>query len=235
MQVGITLPSFQPNASHVVVLAREAELAGIQGVFAFDHLWPGADKSRPALSVYPVLGAVAAATRDITIGTLVARFGLVADDFLIDSLVSLHEMSGHRLVAALGIGDAKSLSENQAFGIEWPSLEDRRRSLALALGELSALGIECWVGASSAETLKIARGAGVAVNLWDVELDELQAEAVKGPVTWAGPLPSEARSAASRLTDLRDAGANWAIWGWPRSVELVIEAMGLAGMSARGT
>ncbi len=233
MLVGITLPSFQPNAVKVIALARESEVAGIDGVFAFDHLWPGGDKSRPALSIYPVLGAVAAATSSIRVGTLVARFGLVPDRFVIDSLLSLYEMSGRRLVAALGVGDAKSRAENDAFGVEWPTLEDRRVSLALALGELSAAGIECWVGARSPATVKMARRAGVTVNLWDVELDQLQAEAEKGPVTWAGPLPSDAPSAASRLAGLREAGASWAIWGWPRSVQLVSEALRLAGMQTR--
>jgi alkanesulfonate monooxygenase SsuD/methylene tetrahydromethanopterin reductase-like flavin-dependent oxidoreductase (luciferase family) len=233
LRVGITLPTFQPSASAVLALVCEAEGAGIDGVFAFDHLWPGADKSRPALSMYPVLGAAAAATRRIRIGSLVARLGLIPDRLVIESLVSLQELSGRRLVAALGIGDAKSLSENEAFGIEWPPLSDRRASLGAVLRELVLEGIESWVGASAPGTLKIARAGGAAVNLWEGDLERLRAEAAHGPTTWAGPLPSDPRPAAGRLVDLREAGATWAVWGWPRSIDLVTEALRLAGMQRR--
>lgn len=230
MQVGITLPSFQPTGAALLETAREAERVGIDGVFAFDHLWPGRQKSRPALSLYPVLGAVMAATQHIRVGSLVARIGLVPDRVVISSFISLLEMGGHRLVAALGVGDSKSMAENKAFGIEWLPIEDRRRSLAVVLDALGGEAIECWVGANATATLDIARAAGVAVNLWDVELDRLRAEARLGATTWAGSLPTDAPSAARRLVELRDAGAEWVIWGWPRSTDLVVRALSLAGM-----
>ncbi len=233
MKVGITLPTFAASASGALGVAQEADEARIDGVFAFDHLWPGADKSRPALSMYPLLAAAAAVTRRIRIGSLVARLGLVPDQLVVGSLVSLHEVSGHRLVAGLGIGDAKSLSENEAFGIDSPSLVDRRASLATALGGLAGEGIECWVGASAPVTIDIARAAGATVNLWEADMDRLRAEATRGPTSWAGPLPAEARSAAARLTELSEAGATWAIWGWPGSVDLVKQALRAAGMQGR--
>ena len=59
-------PAFSPTPVKVIALARESEVAGIDGVFAFDHLWPGGiAEERPSLSIYPVLGAVAAATSSI--------------------------------------------------------------------------------------------------------------------------------------------------------------------------
>ncbi|MGO9407055.1 MAG: LLM class flavin-dependent oxidoreductase [Acidimicrobiales bacterium] len=234
MKIGITLPTFEPTASGALAAAREAEGAGIDGVFAFDHLWPGSEKARPALSMYPVLGAVAAATRRIRIGSLVARLGLLPDRLVVESLVSLHELSGRRLVAALGIGDAKSLTENEAYGIEWPALADRRASLARVLDELAGEEIEAWVGASAPATLELARGAGATVNLWDVELDRLRAEVANGRTTWAGPLPADPRPAAGRLADLREAGASWVIWGWPRSLDLVTQALRAAGIQGDG-
>jgi hypothetical protein len=82
-------------------------------------------------------------------------------------------------------------------------------------------------------TLEIARAAGATVNLWDVDLDRVEAEAGRGSATWAGPLPLEAAPAARKLTDLRAAGAAWAIWGWPSSVELVTETIRLAGLQDR--
>jgi alkanesulfonate monooxygenase SsuD/methylene tetrahydromethanopterin reductase-like flavin-dependent oxidoreductase (luciferase family) len=230
LKLGITLPTFESSADAALTVVCEAEEAGVDGVFAFDHLWPGIDKARPALSMYPVLGAAAALTRRIGIGSLVARLGLVPDRVVVESLVSLHELAGPRLVAALGIGDSKSLAENEAFGIAFPALESRRLSLVAILGELTARGIEAWVGAVSPATLDIARSAGATVNLWDLGLDRVRAEAARGPTTWAGPLPASAKPAAHRLVELRDAGATWAVWGWPRSIGLVVQAMEMAGI-----
>jgi hypothetical protein len=230
VNVGITLPTFEPTAAAALATARAAEEAGVDGIFTFDHLWPMGQPARPALAAYPVLGAVAAATRHIRIGPLVARVGLLADRLVADSLVSLQEVAGGRLIAALGIGDGKSVAENDAYGIDWPALEDRRESLAAIIRELTARGIECWVGATAPATLEIARALGVTVNLWDVDLARMTKEAARGPATWAGPLPSEPRAAADRLAGLRDAGATWVIWGWPRSIGLVTEAVGLAGI-----
>ena len=229
MKIGITLPTFEPTAAAALATASAAEGAGIDGVFVFDHLWRGAKRSRPALSMYPVLAAVAATTRHVRIGSLVARVGFLPDRLVVESFVSLHELTEHRLVAALGIGDARSVAENDAYGIAWPALEERRASLASILGELTARGIECWVGATTPATLEIARAAGATVNLWDVELDRVEAEAARGPSTWAGSFPTEAGAAADQLMGLSAAGATWAIWGWPRSIDLVTEALRLAG------
>ena len=230
MKIGITLPTFEFTATAALKTARAAEEAGRDGVFAFDHLWPGTDKSRPALSLYPVLGAVAAVTHQVRIGTLVARLGLLPDGLVVESLVSLHEICDGRVLAAIGIGDSKSLAENHAFGVEWPALEDRRSSLRAVLGELRAAGIERWVGAGSPATLEIAHDAGATVNLWEVGLDRLRDEASHGPTTWAGPMPAHPAPAAKRLVDLREAGAAWAVWGWPGSIDLVTEALRLADM-----
>ena len=80
--------------------ARRAEELGLDGVFVFDHLWPLGAPERPALSAFPVLGAVAAATEPgAASGPLVARIGLVPDEVLVAELLSLHRHgpgSAHR-------------------------------------------------------------------------------------------------------------------------------------------
>src|SRR5271166_6254526 len=79
VKIGITLPTFEQTSEAALATALAADHAGIDGIFAFDHLWPIGQKSRPALSMYPVLGAVAAVTSRIRIGSLVARIGLLPD------------------------------------------------------------------------------------------------------------------------------------------------------------
>jgi alkanesulfonate monooxygenase SsuD/methylene tetrahydromethanopterin reductase-like flavin-dependent oxidoreductase (luciferase family) len=231
VKIGVTLPTFTSDASEALRMSRSADEVGIDGVFVFDHLWPGHDKSQPALSMYPVLGAVAASISDIRIGSLVARVGLLPDEQVIQSFLSLREMAGDRLVASLGIGDHESVPENAAYGVAWPELEERRASLMTILDTLVSKGIECWVGATSSRTVELARGAGVSVNLWNVSPDRLAAEAGCGSTTWAGPLPASSAGAAEKLGCLQQAGAEWVIWAWPRSLELVASAIRTSGLS----
>ncbi len=49
-------------------------------------------------------------------------------------------------------------------------------------------------------------------------------------VTWAGPPPAASPPLAVRLRALHDAGASWAVFGWPVDVdELAAAARGLTG------
>ena len=72
MRVGITLPQFREDAETALATARQAEAARLDGVFVFDHLWPIGRPDRPALHALELLGALAAETRSLTIGSMVA-------------------------------------------------------------------------------------------------------------------------------------------------------------------
>jgi len=78
VKLGLTLPSFIEEPDRAVAVAVAAEAAGVDGVFVYDHLFRfAADGShRPALECVALLGAVAAATRRVLVGTLVARASL---------------------------------------------------------------------------------------------------------------------------------------------------------------
>ena len=129
MKIGITLPQFSDDADRVLDAARRAEELGIDGVFCFDHLWPMGQPGRPALSSGPLLGALAAATSTISIGTLVARIGLLPDPVLISVLTSLANLSAGRFIAGIGTGDSKSREENDAYGVPFDDADMRRRRL----------------------------------------------------------------------------------------------------------
>ena len=77
MKVGLILPLFSGKAERVLEAAREAEELGFDGAFVFDHFFPpGGPRDRPALEAFTTLAAVGAATRRITLGTLVTRASL---------------------------------------------------------------------------------------------------------------------------------------------------------------
>ena len=75
VKLGITLPSFRDDPERALEVAAAAEAAGVDGVFLYDHLFRrAADGSRrPALELLAMMGAVAAETRRVAIGSLVAR------------------------------------------------------------------------------------------------------------------------------------------------------------------
>ncbi|MHB1853012.1 MAG: LLM class flavin-dependent oxidoreductase, partial [Acidimicrobiales bacterium] len=63
VRTGVLLPIFQERADAALDAAERAELAGVDGVFCYDHLWPIGQPGRPALAPFPVLALVAARTR----------------------------------------------------------------------------------------------------------------------------------------------------------------------------
>jgi len=225
VRVGITLPQFQDEADSAIGAARRAESLGIDGVFCFDHLWPMGQPDRPALSSAPLLGALAASTSTIAIGTLVARIGLVPDEVLVAVLSGLDTISGGRMIAGIGTGDHLSQPENEAFGIPFEPASERRVRLASVAGTARDLGLPVWIGGGLPKTVEVARTLSVAVNLWEgeaIRVAELTSSGLE--VTWGGPVGGTLEGATGRLTTVAEAGATWAVCAWPDSLEVVAEA-----------
>jgi len=225
VRVGVTLPTFGDDATAVLDAARRAEALGLDGVFVFDHLWPMGQSDRPALSCFPVLGAVAAVTTRICFGPLVARIGLVPDPVLVAELASLAHMAPGRLIAGLGTGDRKSAAENEAYGIPPGPPDERRLALGRCAREVLALGVPVWVGGGSVSTTELAvdLGPGAAVNLWSGQAPAVAALTARCEVTWGGPVAGDVPQIALALTELAEAGATWAVCAWPESLEAVAE------------
>lgn len=225
MRVGVTLPTFRDDAL-AIEAARQAEQLGLDGVFSFDHLWPIGAPERPALSCFPVLGAVAAATGRISFGPLVARIGLVPDEILVAELLSLDLMAPGRLIAGLGTGDSKSAAENLAFGIPFDPPDQRRIALRECARQVLRAGIPVWVGGGSLSTVELAVELDAAVNLWEGQPSAVAGLQSRCEVTWAGPVAGEVPEIAQWLEEVAAAGATWAVCAWPESMEAVAEAAG---------
>lgn len=227
MRVGVTLPTFRDDASTALEAARHAEEVGLDGVFVFDHLWPLGQPDRPALSAFPMLGAVAATTSALCFGPLVARIGLVPDDLLVAELLSLHKMAPGRLIAGLGTGDSKSAAENFAYGAPFAPADERRLGLRACALRVLASGVPVWVGGGAPATTELAVELGAAVNLWDAQPAAVASLRTRCEVTWAGPVDGDVPRMARWLQELAGAGATWAVCAWPESVEAVAEAAAL--------
>ncbi len=225
MRVGVTLPQFRDEADTALAAARRAEALGIDGVFCFDHLWPMGQPGRPALSSGPLLGALVASTSTITLGTLVARIGLLPDEVLVEVLCGVHALSGGRLVAGIGTGDRLSREENESYGIPFETAAVRRGRLGTVAAAVAAAGVPVWLGGGRPETVSLARATGAAVNVWQVDADPVAGLVSQGvEVTWGGPVGDTVAEASGMLVSVAEAGATWAVCAWPDSLEVVAEA-----------
>jgi hypothetical protein len=254
LKVGVTLPQFRHDGEAAVAVARRAEAAGLDGVFVFDHLWPIGQRMRPALHGPTLLGALAAETERVTLGTLVARVGLVPNAVLVHTLVSLHRMTGGRLVAALGTGDSLNREENEAYGVPFAPVGDRVASLVDCCCRLRAAGVTAWVGGRSRAVREAAVSDADAWNGWGMDAATFAAEAPAGTMlTWGGQVllgrtrteaDAKLRAHGTRpglvagtlddlhahLAALAGAGATWAICAPldvgtdPGAVEMLSEA-----------
>lgn len=237
MRVGITLPQFRHDADAALDVARRAEATGLDGVFVFDHLWPIGQPLRPALQWAILLGALAAETEDVVLGTLVARVGVVPDALLVHTLTSLRRVAGERFVAGLGTGDSLNREENEAFGRPFPPAPERRAALVACCRRLRAAGVTTWVGGRS-PALRRAAAEADGWNGWGSDAASFAAEAATvaagREVTWGGQIlvartraeadaklrthPPRPGLVAGTTDDLRrhfdglvSAGASWAI------------------------
>ena len=220
MKVGITVPQFRDDPGPALAASTAADASGLDGVFVFDHLWAIGQPGRPALSAFPLLGAIAAVTERAALGTLVARVSLFADAVLVHHFETLRRMVGDgRVIAGLGTGDKLSQPENDAFGLPYPPASERRQALADCCRRLRDAGVTTWVGGSSPATQAVARAEADALNLWGTTT-----EAVAGidgiAVTWGGQVAGDSEVVAEHLRALRRAGATWAVCAPPFGVDV---------------
>jgi alkanesulfonate monooxygenase SsuD/methylene tetrahydromethanopterin reductase-like flavin-dependent oxidoreductase (luciferase family) len=129
VRAGLYLPLFDELADPVLVarLAVEAEEAGWQGVFVWDHVrWrePVVEVGDPQIT----LAAIAAATERIRLGPLVTPLARRRPVKVARETATLDRLSGGRLTLGVGLGGDEFGSEYSKTGEE---LDDRRRARML--------------------------------------------------------------------------------------------------------
>jgi alkanesulfonate monooxygenase SsuD/methylene tetrahydromethanopterin reductase-like flavin-dependent oxidoreductase (luciferase family) len=164
VRLGLTLPSFQEDAEILLAVARAAEEAGVDGVFAYDHLFRG-PRRRPALELCTTLGAVAGETSSIAFGSLVARASLRPVASLVAAFDTLERLGPGRFLAGIGSGDEESAPENEAYGLEEP---DPLGSLEAAVRGAAGRGYPVWAGGLSPAVRRLAAGTADGWNAWGV-------------------------------------------------------------------
>jgi probable F420-dependent oxidoreductase len=125
-RVGVQLPEVERVVRwpEYLAMARTAERVGFDSVWVGDHLLYRGDgrPERGPWEAWTTLAAIAAATERVELGPLVACTGFHAPAMLAKQAATVDEISGGRLVLALGAGWNES--EFRAFGFPF----DRRAS-----------------------------------------------------------------------------------------------------------
>jgi alkanesulfonate monooxygenase SsuD/methylene tetrahydromethanopterin reductase-like flavin-dependent oxidoreductase (luciferase family) len=193
VRVGLTLPSFVDDPDIPIAVARAAEEAGLDAVFVFDHLWRGdPPKRRPALECFALLGAVAAETTRIQVGTLVARATLRPAATLANCLRTVQRVSGGRLIAAIGAGDSQSRAENEAFGLPFGAMVDRVGALHDAVRAASGNDFPVWVAGHASPVREIValadgwNGWGHTPEHFSHDVALVREVAPDATLTWGG-------------------------------------------------
>ena len=197
-RLGITLPSFRTSADPSLAVAHAAEAAGLDGVFAYDHLFRHAADGtrRPAIEMFALLGAVAAGTSRVAVGSLVARATLRPPATLARGFDTVARIAGTgRVLAAVGAGDHQSRDENESYGLPFGTISERVDALREAVVATRDRGYPVWVGGHVGRVRALAEADSDGWNWWGASVDafraraaEVRAAAARTPfvVSWGG-------------------------------------------------
>lgn len=123
MRTGLSIPPFT-EASTVLAMAADAEAAGWDGVFLWDHLQWETGAGLPIHDPWVLLGAIAARTERVMLGTLVTPLARRRPQVVAKQVTTLDHLSAGRAVLGVGLG-APSDADFVAFGDEG---DERRRA-----------------------------------------------------------------------------------------------------------
>ncbi|HEX5614634.1 MAG TPA: LLM class flavin-dependent oxidoreductase [Acidimicrobiia bacterium] len=238
IRVGITLPSFRDDPDPTIAIARAADDAGLDGVFLFDHIFRAARTGdRPALELAAVLGAVAAETSRVAIGSLVARATLRPPAVLANVFASARRIAGERVIAGIGAGDSESRGENESFGLRFGTLDERLAALEAAVLAVRAAGVPVWVGGAHRRLVPIVALAD-GWNRWGADTERFATEAARvramapdAALTWGGLVVLGADDATAREKAERLGASPGTIVGAPATVAAALAPYVDAGAS----
>ena len=140
-RLGLQIPSFTfPGVADadlfetVAGIATTAEAHGFDSVWVMDHLYQigvVGPREDPMLEAYTLLGALAARTQQIALGTMVTGVTYRNPALLAKIVTTLDIISSGR--AILGIGAAWNDDEHAGYGFDFPSAGERLDRLEEAL------------------------------------------------------------------------------------------------------
>jgi len=139
VKYGVSLPNMGP-AGDLVALGVAAEAAGYDGVFLWDHLHFVRDAHLEVHDPWVLLGALAARTSRVMLGTMVTPVARRQPWELAKQVVTLSHLTEGRVILGVGLGEPAA-DEFEMFGLDG---DDRVR--APRLDEYLAVLGGIWTG-----------------------------------------------------------------------------------------
>ncbi|MBF6555957.1 MAG: LLM class flavin-dependent oxidoreductase [Acidimicrobiales bacterium] len=139
MKYGLNLPTFDRMADPRLLaeLAAEAEAAGWDGVFVWDHVYYR-DPARAATDPWMALAAMATTTSAVALGPMVTPLARRRPHIVARQLVALDQLANGRVILGTGLGLDGSGGEFIRFG-EVEDIRQRAEMYDEALDLLRAL------------------------------------------------------------------------------------------------
>lgn len=143
------------------VAGQALETGKVGAIFAPDHLRTR-DRKPPHTLAWPALLAAAQQAHCATVGPLVARCGVGADENIIHTLETLADAGP--TIANLGIGDRIGRRELEQAGLPWPDRNVRIEKLAETAARCLTAGLDVYV-ASDKDDLHARMPAGAGAHI----------------------------------------------------------------------
>jgi F420-dependent oxidoreductase-like protein len=138
VRFGLDISQHQLTWDEVLVRARLAEDAGLDGVWVFDHFTAlYGDPNGPCLEGWTLLAGLARETERVRLGTLVTGMTHRHPAVLAAEVVTVDHLSGGRVECA--VGAAWNEEEHRELGIPFPSVTERADRLEEGVQVLRAL------------------------------------------------------------------------------------------------
>ena len=158
MEFHLFLPQMRLSLDDLVVRARAAESAGLDGIALMDHLVPPMAEDKPMWEAMTTATWLAARTERLSIGHLVLCDAFRHPAVLARQVVTLDHASGGRF--ELGLGSGSVPDELEVFGLEAGTAGSRIERLGRTLELLEAL----WSGEPVSEEVAGATGCGAGAT-----------------------------------------------------------------------
>ena len=126
-----------PSWDEWLALANACEQHGLEALFRSDHYLSQTDPERAATDAWTLIGALAARTSELRLGTLVSPVTFRHPAVVAKAAATADQISDGRIEVGMGAG--WMAVEHERFGFDFPETKERMRTLARHVEQVDRL------------------------------------------------------------------------------------------------